>query len=673
MDYQQRIKELSETLNYHNHRYYVLDSPEIADGEYDQLLRELISLEEAHPEFLLSTSPSQRVGAPPLDSFAPLLHRIPLLSIDNAMDIDELLAFDQRINRWVESGNVSYCCEPKFDGLAVELIYENGIFVRGGTRGDGAIGEDVTVNLKTIGSIPLKLQGERIPPLLEVRGEVLINKADFEQLNLTRAASLEAPFANPRNAAAGSLRQLDSAITARRPLRFFAYGVSEAAVLNADSQFDVLQKLSAMGFRINPDTRLCSDISAVEDFVNLMGNARDALPYEIDGVVVKLDNVVLQQRLGVKARAPRWVIAYKFPPMQATTKLLNIEVQVGRTGTFTPVAKLDPVPVSGVVVSNATLHNEDEIARKGVMIGDTVIIQRAGDVIPEVVGPVVSKRDGSEKLFVMPDSCPVCNTACPVVSDEVGNAVIERRCVNVACPSIIKEKVFHFAAKDAMDIDGLGRGIINILVEKGLVRDFRDLYDLKVEQLLKLDGFAQKSADNLIAAIDRSRAVTLSRFIYALGILNVGAVASRALAERYGSLDAIALATEEDLLTIDGVGPEIARSIRTFFASPHNGAVVAGLLAAGVMPRHDLSVGVSDNLGGAQFCFTGTLEKLKRADAKKFVESQGGKVVGSVRAKLDYLVAGAKAGSKLAKARQLGVTVLSEDEFIAMMEAEGEG
>lgn len=661
-DVKERAATLRHMLEHHNYLYYVLDSPEISDGEYDQLFRELVSLEENYPELRTKDSPTQRVGAPPLTSFQPMVHRIPLLSIDNAMDTQEVQAFHQRVVKWLRKDEIAYCCEPKFDGLAVELVYENGVFSRGGTRGDGQTGEDVTENLRTIKSIPLRLMGNNLPELLEVRGEVVMLKSAFRELNALRSQNAEALFANPRNAAAGSLRQLDSRITASRTLVFFAYGISEATAVGLDSQYAILERLREFGFRVNPDKRLCLGVDEVIRFAMQMQTIREDLPYEIDGVVIKLDGVKDQGELGVKARSPRWVVAYKFPPTQATTLLNKIDVQVGRTGAITPVAHLEPVKVGGVTVSRATLHNADEIERKDVREGDTVIVQRAGDVIPEVVAPVLSKRPEGSRPFVMPANCPSCNAE--LVQD---GAVV--RCINISCPAIIEQEIYHFASKDALDIDGLGRKIVHQLVKKGLVHDIADLYTLSRTDVMSLEGFAELSASNLIASIETSKKVSLERFIYALGIQHVGSVAAKDISAYFGSLDTIMSAQYEELCSIRGIGSEIARSIGDFFSNEQNRMVIEKLLNLGL----ELSApGQKEKpvtaLSGQRFCFTGTLQSLSRNEAKVRVEALGGQVVSSVSKQLDYLVVGEDPGSKLDKAASLNVAILDEEAFLQLLE-----
>jgi DNA ligase (NAD+) len=659
-----RASELRRTIEHHNYQYYVLDSPEISDADFDQLLRELMRLENEFPELKTPDSPTQRVGAPPLKEFSPMIHRIPLLSIDNAMDRDEVVSSHQRIVRWLKKDEIGYCCEPKFDGLAVELIYEDGNFVRGGTRGDGTTGEDVTQNLKTIRSIPFTLRGESLPDLLEVRGEVIMYKKEFQDLNRERMDKGEPIFANPRNAAAGSLRQLDSRITASRALVFFAYGVSAPGELDVDSQHDILNKLNKLGFKVNPDARVCRGMDEVWSFLMHMEEKREQLPYEIDGVVIKVDSIPGQESLGIKARSPRWAVAYKFPPIQANTVLKKIGLQVGRTGAATPVALLEPVRVGGVTVSRATLHNEDEILRKDLREGDTVIVQRAGDVIPEIVGPVLSKRPQDSKPFIMPKQCPVCSSA--LIKEGP-----QHRCENISCPAVIKEKIYHFASKAALNIDGLGHKIISQLVEKKFIKDISDLYALSHEDFLKLEGFAELSSSNLAKSIESSKNTSLDRFVYALGIPHVGSVAARELAYRFGTLEELMSAHTDELMDIPGVGMEIAQSIYDFFGLRENKEVIERLKMRGVnisplkeSQRHE------SLLGNKTMCFSGSLSSMTRSEAKEKAEAFGVTVVDSVSKRLDFLVVGTDPGSKLDKANSLGIKILTEDEFLNMIQGE---
>jgi DNA ligase (NAD+) len=667
-----RIEELRRSIEYHNHRYYALDEPEISDFEYDNLMRELMELEGENPELVTPDSPTQRVGAAPVSAFPPMPHRIPMLSIDNAMSTGELQEFGRRIMRLLDKDGLSCCCEPKFDGLAVELVYENGVFLRGGTRGDGFTGEDVTPNLRTIKSIPLRLITANPPRLLEVRGEIVMYKKSFEELNRERSEGGEPLFANPRNAAAGSLRQLDSRITANRDLSFFTYGVSDAASLGLRSQCAILMKLKELGFKVNPDVRLCPGMDEVALFAESVQEKRDTLPFEIDGVVVKVDDIDDQAVLGIKARSPRWALAYKFPPTQATTVLSRIGVQVGRTGVLTPVAFLEPVKVGGVTVSRATLHNMDEIRRKDIREGDTVIIQRAGDVIPEIVAPVPSKRTGSERLFAMPENCPICGT--PVIRDaggEEGEEGIMYRCVDISCPAIVREQIYHFASKDALDMEGLGRKIIDKLIDKGLVHNAADLYTLTRDDLMEIEGFKDKSASNLLGSIEKSKGTTLQRFLYGLGIPHVGTVAAHELAGHFGSLDKVMKASVEEIDSIRGIGDVMAQAVHGFFSNEANRGVIERLLELGLKPEPPKAVKPGERrLEGKKFCFTGTLKTMTRSEAQEKVLSRGGEAVGSVSSRLDYLVAGDEAGSKLDKAGSLGIPVLTEEEFLAMI---GEG
>ncbi|HVN71960.1 MAG TPA: NAD-dependent DNA ligase LigA [Desulfomonilia bacterium] len=670
----ERVEQLHKSIEKHNYLYYTLDSPEISDYEYDKLMRELIEIEQKYPELATPDSPTQRVGAAPLKEFTPMVHRVALLSMDNAMDRDEVAAFHQRVLRWLERNEITYCCEPKFDGLAVEMIYERGLFLRGGTRGDGVTGEDVTGNLKTIKSIPLRLRGSgSIPEMLEVRGEVVMFKKAFHELNRERIELGESVFANPRNAAAGSLRQLDPKITASRSLVFFAYGISDSTLLALDSQYAILSRLGELGFRINPERKLCHGVEEVWNFAREMQEKRDVLPYEIDGIVIKVDSLVDQDLLGIKARSPRWAVALKFPPIQVTTVLKMIGLQVGRTGTITPVALLEPVRVSGVTVSRATLHNRDEILRKDIREGDTVIIQRAGDVIPEVVGPVISKRPAGSKPFEMPDVCPVCGSDLKEYNErdefkKNRKTVSIFRCVNIACPAIVKEQIFHFASKEALNIDGLGRKIIHQLVERNLVKDVSELYALTRDDLLSLDGFAELSTANLLASIEASKSTTLERFIYALGILHVGTVAAKQLALEFGSLDTLMAASKEELQKIRGVGQEIAQSVHDFFSNKQNKTTISKLLSYGVFlsaPSREKQR--KTMFTGKTICFTGALSSMTRSEAKVLSEAMGAHVVDSVSKKLDFLVVGADPGSKYEKARSMGIKILTEDDFQAMM------
>ena len=659
-----RIEELRRLLHYHNYRYYVLDDPEISDARYDRLLRELQDLESRFPEIIRPDSPTQRVGAKPLTKFQTVAHSIPMLSLENGFSGEEVLEFDRRVKRFLKyDQEIEYTVEPKMDGLAIELVYEGGILTQSSTRGDGFVGEDVTQNVRTIRSIPLRLLEETTPPpaRLEVRGEVYMQVKDLKEYNRKRVLGGEAPFANPRNAAAGSLRQLDPRITAQRPLFFFAYGLGGISGPGFSSQWEVLQALPNWGLPVNSHIRRCQGIEACLTYCREMESRRHSLAYEIDGLVIKVNSFLLQEQLGIKSRSPRWAQAYKFQPSQETTRILAIEVQVGRTGTLTPVAHLSPILVGGVEVSRATLHNQDEIERKDIRLGDTVVVQRAGDVIPEVVKVIPSVRTGNEKPFRIPDRCPVCRS--PVVRLP-GEAA--QRCSNPNCPAQIKETIHHFASKGAMDIKGLGEKIIHQLVEKGLIKDYGDLYYLSQETLSSLERLAAKSSENLVQALKKSKTSSLSKFIFALGIRHVGEHLASLLARRYGSLKAFMETEEEELLSIREVGPQVARSIRVFFDNPQNRRVVEKILAAGVTLQEDKITG-PEPLKGKSFVLTGKLENFTREEAKEKIESLGGKVSGQVSSRIDYLIVGEDPGSKLDKAREMQVLILSEQEFIEMM------
>lgn len=663
-----RARWLAEELTRHNIRYYVLDDPEIADSEYDRLMQELRDLEQRWPELVTPDSPTHRVGAPPLAKFTPVPHAHPMLSLDNAFSDDDMWEFENRIRRLLKTeAPLTYVVEPKMDGVAVELIYRDGVLTQAATRGDGFTGEDITANVRTIRALPLRLgsAGEGpVPSLIEVRGEIFILREAFQQLNRDRTAAQLPPFANPRNAAAGSLRQLDSKVTARRPLHIFCYGVGSLEGLQPASQSDLLALLQSLGLPVNPLVQTCPTMAAVLDVHRSLEARRESLPYEIDGMVIKVDDRAFQERLGTTSRSPRWAIAYKFKAVQATTLLEAIEVQVGRTGTLTPVAHLKPVAVGGVVVSRATLHNQDEIDRKDVRIGDWVLVQRAGDVIPEVVMPIVSKRRGTEGRFRMPEACPSCGA--PV---ERSPGEIAWRCVNAACPAQIKERIRHFASKNAFDIDGLGTKLVDQLVSVGLVRSFPDLFALDAATLAGLDRMAAKSAANLVDALQASKTVTFDRFIFALGIRHVGEHVARLLAQRFKDLAALQAAGPDVLEAVEGIGPTVAASVVAFFRHEENRDLLQRLMAAGVRIETDRPRETA-GLAGLTFVLTGTLERLPRSQAKQRIEAAGGQVAGSVSRKTDYVVAGAAPGSKLDKARQLGVTVIDEARLWEMLENE---
>lgn len=663
-----RVKLLREQIHYHNYRYYVLDDPVISDAEFDRLMQELLKLEEQYPELITPDSPSQRVGAAPLEKFETVAHRLPMLSLENAFSEAEARDFDARLKRFLRTTQeFHYVVEPKMDGCAVELVYEGGRLSVGSTRGDGIRGENVTQNLKTIHTIPLEVlrQKQPAPELLEVRGEVYMDLPDFKKLNEQRLAQEEAPFANPRNAAAGSLRQLDANITAGRPLKIYCYGVGEVAGRSFGSHWEVLQTLKDWGFRINPLIAQAQGIEEAIAYHHRLEHERHGLPYEIDGMVVKVDSLTLQERLGTKARSPRWALAYKFAATQATTRVLDIAVNVGRTGAVTPLAVMEPVEVGGVTVSRATLHNEDEVARKDVRVGDTVLVQRAGDVIPEVVKVIIEERPPEARPFKMPGHCPVCGTS---LVRPPGEAVT--RCPNPDCLGALKRGIFHFASKTAMDIDGLGEKIVHQLVDTGLVKDVSDLYQLTEADLFPLERFAEKSAQNIINAIKGSKKVPLWRLIYALGIRYVGEATAQLLARHFQDLEALMAAREEELLQVEGVGPQVAGSIREFFETPRNLELLKKLMDAGLelLPPEAPAPSL---LSGKTFVFTGALSRFSREEAKTLVTARGGKVSSSVSAKTDYVVVGADPGSKYAQARELGVTLLTEQAFEELLKRNG--
>ncbi|MCB0332206.1 MAG: NAD-dependent DNA ligase LigA [Bdellovibrionales bacterium] len=663
-----RIDELVRDLNYHAHRYYVLNSPEISDAEYDRRYRELEALEEEHPELIREESPTRRVGAPPLDAFESVAHRIPMLSLDNAMNEEELMAFDERTRRFLEKSDVAvptkieYTVEHKFDGVALSLVYREGYLERALTRGDGINGEDVTANVRTIKSIPLRLPEESTYPYLEIRGEVVFLKSDFEALNEKRVARGEDPFANPRNAASGSLRQLDSSITARRPLTFFAYGFgdSEAVSLSGDNLSD-MNFISELGFRVSPFLKVVRGGEGLVEAFRQAESERETLPFEVDGLVVKVNDVALKEELGTKQRSPRWAIAAKFAAVEENTKLLDIVLQVGRTGALTPVAVLQPVQVGGVVVSRATLHNEDEIRRKDLRIGDTVIVRRQGDVIPAVVAHVPSARNGSEKEFVFPTACPVCDS--PVEKPE-GEAVA--RCPNPKCGAKIVQRIIHFVSRNALDVQGLGEKVVQLLVEEGLVKDLSDLFHLEREKVAALPRMGELSTQNLLEALEKAKHVSLAKFLFALGIRHVGERTARIIAEHARTIDGVLKLTEEELLELPEVGPEIASSFASYLANEEERELLTRLIDCGFTFQAP-EERASESLAGKIFVLTGTLLELSRGEAKKMIESHAGKVSSSVSNNTDYVVAGEKAGSKLAKAEELGVAVLTEEEFLSMI------
>ncbi len=661
-----RARELRDLLNYHNYRYYVLDSPEISDAEYDRLFRELQALEENHPELVPPDSPTQRVGAEPLEAFGQVRHSVPMTSMDDAFEESEVRDWDRRVRQGLaSSASVSYTVEPKFDGVSVSLRYENGSLARAGTRGDGTTGEDVTSNVRTINTVPLRLRGTGWPGVLEVRGEVVIPKEDFERLNSERLKHGESAFANPRNAAAGSLRQLDPQVTATRPLTFFPWGLGELLVPVAPRYSQVARRLKQWGFRVSEFLEVVHGIDACFTYYQDMLSGRNALPFEIDGVVYKVDDLAAREQLGFTARAPRWALAHKLPAHEETTQVEEIIASVGRTGAITPVAILRPVQVGGVTVSRATLHNEDELQRKDVRIGDTVVVRRAGDVIPEVVSVVRSKRPKRARRFKMPDMCPVCGSDVVRLSGEAAT-----RCTGgLFCPAQRREAIRHFASRRAMDIDGLGDKLVQQLDEQGLVRDIADLYRLDTTAVAGLERMGEKSAENLMRQLEKSKKVNLARFLYALGIKDVGEATAQTLAKHFRTLRNVTQASVDQLQQVSDVGPVVAQSIQAFFRQKHNREVIRRLLKADVKPvESDVNKPSESRLGGKTFVLTGTLTSMSRDKAKAALQALGAKVVGSVSKKTDYVVVGTDPGSKATKAMKLGVTTLDEDRLLDLIQ-----
>jgi DNA ligase (NAD+) len=664
---QKRVEYLKTELERHNHLYYILDAPEISDAEYDRMMRELSDLEQEYPQLRTADSPTQRVGGAPLTEFQSVRHRTPLLSLDNTFSAEELRVFDERVRRGLgEAQTVEYHAELKIDGLTIALTYEDGLLVRAATRGDGINGEDVTVNIKTIKSIPLRLQGRALAlPNLEVRGEVYLTKRDFEALNRQRERNGEPLFANPRNSAAGSLRNLDPRVTAARPLDAFFYDVLYVTGTATPTQRAGVEVMREAGLKTNPHSRVCPDIAAVIDYCSYWTEHREELPYEIDGIVVKVNSLAEQAELGFTAKAPRAKIAYKFPAQQVMTRVLDIELNVGRTGVVTPTAILEPVRVAGSTISRATLHNEDNICEKDLRIGDWVIIQKAGDVIPEIVRVLPEKRDGGERLFEMPKVCPECGAA---VYREPGEAAA--RCVGASCPAQLREGIIHFVSREAMDIDGLGEAIVIQLIDAGLVRDVADLFRLKIEDLVGLERFGAKSATNLVEAVVKAKTNNLSRLLFGLGIRQVGAGAARELAARYGTLEKIMATSYDELTAIPTIGPKIAGSVTKYFSEPHNRELIRKLRELGVNMIESGDTTVPQTLAGKTLVVTGTLELYNRLEIEAAIRAHGGKAASSVSKNTAYLVAGKEAGSKLARAQSLGVSVINEREFKALLEGE---
>ncbi len=666
-DVRSEIEELRETIRRHNYLYYVLDKPKVSDAKYDALFRRLQELEEAHPDLITPDSPTQRVGAPPAQGFATATHAVPMLSLGNAFNVDELKDFDRRVRKLLDAAAVTYLAEPKLDGLSVELVYQDGLFVQGSTRGDGVNGEDVTANLRTIRSIPLRLQdlGRRVPSLLEVRGEVYIDKDDLTSLNRQREKEGLAFFANPRNLAAGSLRQLDPRVPASRPLKIFCYNIGRAEGIRIETQEELLEVLVELGVRVNPLYRLCKGIDEAIAFYGQVQEAREGLPYEADGVVVKVNEFASRRILGEVSRSPRWAIAGKFPAEQGITKLKDIIVQVGRTGTLTPVAVLEPVRVRGVTISHATLHNEDEIRRKDIRIGDTVVVQRAGDVIPQVVRSLVERRTGEERLFVMPDTCPVCGSRVIRYEGEVAH-----RCLNLSCPARIKESILHFVSKGGFDVDGFGAKLVDQLVDKGIVKRVSDIFHLDRDTLIGLERMGEKSASNLLSALEKSKLIAPPKILFALGIPEVGEHTAGLLAEAFEGLQELMEATEEALCALPEIGPRTAAAIVDFFANQPNKKMVSELLDAGVKIAEVSKKASARTLEGKRFVLTGRLGSMPRGEAGERIKRLGGTVSSSVSLRTDYVVVGENPGSKADKARKLGVVTLTEAEFLALLKAD---
>jgi DNA ligase (NAD+) len=668
-DVVKRVSELRSSIDRHNYLYHALDAPEVPDAEFDRLFKELKSIEQQHPEVVTPDSPTQRVGSEPLSGFNQVRHELPMLSLDNAFDQADLMDFDRRVKGWLsEQGDILYNCEPKIDGVAASLFYQDGQLIRGATRGDGTTGEDITANVRTIPAIPLRLLGNDYPGTLEVRGEIYIPRADFARMNRKAESEGTKIFANPRNAAAGSLRQLDSRLTASRPLTMFCYtvGLVQQGQL-PDRHSNILQRLESWGFRINPLIEVVDGIDPCLDYYSRLQAVRDDLDYEIDGVVFKVDRIDLQERLGLLTRTPRWAVAYKFPAEEAVTVLEDVEFQVGRSGAITPVARLKPVSVGGVTISNATLHNADEIERLGVRIGDSVVVQRAGDVIPKVTQVMGTEGEKKGDKIRFPKQCPSCSAEVITLPGEV----VARCTGGLNCKAQRRENIRHFASRLAMDIEGLGIKLIDQLVEQQLISSSADLFHLTEDQLVQLDRMAPKSANNLLEALENSKQTTLPRFIYALGIAEVGESTARSLARALGNFEAIMVAEEEILQQVPDVGPVVAGRIFDFFRQDHNRAVIDSLLQSGVAWDEIEDVASSNPLAGSTFVLTGTLSEMSRSEAREKLQSLGGKVSGSVSKKTSFVVAGEAAGSKLTKARELGIEILDEDMLAKLLKQHG--
>lgn len=665
-DIQRQIEHLRQEINQHNYRYYVLDQPEVADAEYDRLFHKLKELEAAYPEFISPDSPTQRVGAAPLKAFATVTHGVPMLSLENAFDEEDLIAFDKRVRQRLETTKpIEYSCEPKMDGIAVSLLYEHGIFVRGATRGDGYVGEEITQNLRTIPTVPLRLRGQDFPELIEVRGEVLISKKSFAALNQAAAKQGERVFVNPRNAAAGSLRQLDARITAQRPLQLYCYGIGQTSAKIATTHAELLKQLHSWGFYVSQDITVVTGEEGCWHYYQTINQRREQLPYEIDGVVYKVNQLRLQEELGFVSRAPRWAIAHKFPAQEQTTKVLAIDFQVGRTGALTPVARLEPVFVGGVTVSNATLHNLDEAWRKDVRVGDTVVVKRAGDVIPDIVAVIAEKRPKGTHIISVPKKCPICHSE--VIKPE---GEVSPRCTGgLYCQAQVRESILHFASRRAMNIEGLGDRLVELFLNQRLIKDVSDLYALKSEDIAAQERLGEKSAQNLITAIELSKNTTLMRFIYALGIPQVGEATAMSVVQHFATLENIIAATEEDLQQVTDIGPIVAAEISGFFRQKHNLELIERLQKLGVhWPALTPKKAEGEQpLQGKTFVITGSLTAMTRDEAKDKLRNLGAKITESVSNKTDYVIVGADPGSKFDKAQALGVKILNESEFLELL------
>jgi len=661
---EKKIDVLSKELEHHNYLYYIKNNPEISDYDFDTLLNELKELEAIYPELVKPDSPTQRVGGAVAEGFSSVPHRMPMMSIDNISTVEGAYDFDGRIKRLLETkGDIEYIAEPKFDGVSASLTYENGLLMQGATRGNGQVGEEVTANLKTINTIPLRLNGKDIPKLIEIRGEVLYPIEAFKALNRELSEEGEPVFANPRNAASGAIRQLDSTITAKRPLDFYAWGVGEVIGFEINFEWEVVEALRIWGFKVESHIMKCANIDEAISYQKEIESARDSLPYEADGIVIKVNRKNYQRELGSTAKHPRWNIAYKFKPRQATTRINDITVQVGRIGLLTPVAELEPVKISGITIRRASLHTEDIIKNRDIRIGDTVLVQRAGDVIPEVVMPITDKRSGKEIEFMMPERCPSCDTS------------VEREgsytyCPNLSCPAQLKGRIKHLASRKAFDIEGLGEKIVEQLMKEGLIKDLADIFYLKKGDFIPLERFAEKSATNLEDEIDKSKKVSFERFINALSIRHVGERVAQILAENFSSIEELMSATEESLINIHTIGEEIAKSVFHFFELDSNRELVAKMLKAGIDIQHRERTEISDKFAGQSFVFTGSLQTLTRGKAQKLVQDHGGRSTSSVTKKTSYVVVGDDPGSKLEKARSLGVEVLTEEEFNKLVESD---